>query len=179
MYNRQCRSKQCFKCWIYGHLSTACPQKGRQVCGKCSGGHIHKECTAKAYRCPVCQSNHKAWNRVCIAKKREITRIQQAGLWTPRRSMLTKHDSTSYQSSASSQQREIDGPKTGSHDKVRELPPESSSAMGPEDRVLLHLRPGTRSVSSHGTIRPHDQDHTTLGEVCRHRPPSRLLLSVR
>ena len=81
--------------------------------------------------------------RVCIAKKSEITRIQQAGLWTPRRSIMTKDDSTSYQSSASSQQREIDGPKTRGQDKVRGLPPESSSAMGPEDRVHLHLRPGT------------------------------------
>ena len=77
VYNKQCRSKQCFVCWKYGHLSTACPTKETPTCGRCSGGHHHKDCTTEAKRCVVCGGNHEAWNKVCVHKKKEIERMRQ------------------------------------------------------------------------------------------------------
>ena len=37
VYNRECRVKQCFQCYKYGHLSSRCTNK--QCCGRC--GHAH------------------------------------------------------------------------------------------------------------------------------------------
>lgn len=97
VYNNQCRSKQCFECWQYGHLSTSCPKKGEPVCGKCSGGHHHKECTEQARKCPVCKGPHEAWNKICVAKKREIARMRQARMWTPTRFATPKDQTVSHQ----------------------------------------------------------------------------------
>lgn len=99
VYNNQCRSKQCFECWKYGHLSTSCPTKGKPVCGKCGGGHHHKECTETAHKCPVCKGPHEAWNKTCDAKKREIVRMRNARIWTPTRFATTKDQLASYQTS--------------------------------------------------------------------------------
>lgn len=101
VYNKQCRSKQCFQCWRYGHLSTSaeCPAKEQRVCGRCSGQHHHKECTATARKCPVCQGPHEAWNKVCEFKKKEILRMRNSRIWTSARFSTTNEQAASYQTS--------------------------------------------------------------------------------
>ncbi len=76
VYNRQYRLKQCFECWKYGHISTLCPDKGKQVCRKCTEDHHYKECKATVRKCAVCSGSYKAWNKVCIGRKKEILRIK-------------------------------------------------------------------------------------------------------
>lgn len=102
IYNKQCRSKQCFVCWKYGHLSTACPTKDQVVCGKCSGEHHHKDCTSGTHKCPVCEGRHEAWNKMCVAKKKEIARMRMARLWTPTRFITSKELSINNQTSEQS-----------------------------------------------------------------------------
>ncbi len=97
VYNRQCRLKQCFECWKYGHISTSCPDKGKQVCGKCTEGHHHKECKATVRKCAVCGGSHEAWNKVCIGRKKEILRIKQARALTPMRFASKKDSQISHQ----------------------------------------------------------------------------------
>ncbi|KAM0800673.1 hypothetical protein BDR22DRAFT_908349 [Usnea florida] len=97
VYNKQCRSKQCFVCWKYGHLSTACPTKETPTCGRCSGGHHHKDRIKEAKRCVVCGGNHEAWNKVCVHKKKEIERMRQERLYTPLRFDTPKGRPTAHQ----------------------------------------------------------------------------------
>lgn len=42
--NRLTRVIKCFQCQKYGHISTYCPTKEIDVCGKCAGDHPTKEC---------------------------------------------------------------------------------------------------------------------------------------
>ena len=82
-YNKHCRSQQCFKCWQYGHYSTSCP-KNADTCGKCSGEHIHKECSQSTpLRCAVCKGAHTAWSVACEAKKKDRRRMEEARRNTP------------------------------------------------------------------------------------------------
>lgn len=84
-YNRACRSKQCFQYWEYGHLSTSCPNKER--CGLCAEeGHNYRVCSNKSRpkKCAPCNGNHEAWSKLCSLKKKEIARILEAKLNTPR-----------------------------------------------------------------------------------------------
>lgn len=102
VYNKQCRSKQCFICWKYGHLSTICPSKEHQVCGKCSGEHHHGDCTSAAKKCATCGGYHEAWNKVCVHKKKEIARTRQERVYTPHRFETSSNQSARYQTSATS-----------------------------------------------------------------------------
>ena len=82
VYNRACRSKQCFVCWQYGHLSTSCPNK--EICGRCAEAHNHRECPKdKPIKCTVCRGSHEAWDKICIKKKLEIERMRAARFNTP------------------------------------------------------------------------------------------------
>ena len=82
VYNRACRSKQCFVCWQYGHLSTSYPNK--EICGRCAEAHNHRECPKdKPIKCTVCGGSHEAWDKSCIKKKSEIERMRAARLNTP------------------------------------------------------------------------------------------------
>ncbi len=60
VYNRQCRLKQCFEYWKYGHISTSCPDKGKQVYRKYTEGHHHKEYKATVRKYAICSGSYKA-----------------------------------------------------------------------------------------------------------------------
>ncbi len=97
VYNRQCRLKQCFECWKYGYISTLCPDKGKQVCRKCTEGYYYKECKATVRKYAVCGGSYKAWNKVCIGRKKEILRIKQVRVLTPMRFVSKKDSQISHQ----------------------------------------------------------------------------------
>ena len=59
IYNKQCRSKQCFVCWKYDHLSTACSAKDRSICEKCLEKHHHKKCTFETLKCSICDGRYE------------------------------------------------------------------------------------------------------------------------
>lgn len=84
VYNRACKSRQCFVCWQYGHLSHSCSKKDDPTCGRCTAKHHHKDCK-EAYRCAACGGNHVAWDKACKRKKEEIERIKTARWNTPAR----------------------------------------------------------------------------------------------
>ena len=82
VYNRQARSMQCFKCWLYGYVSTSCHNTER--CGACAGEHNHRSCPrGLASKCVACGSNHTAWSKECPAKKKDIERMKAAKANTP------------------------------------------------------------------------------------------------
>ncbi len=155
IYNKQCRSKQCFVCWKYGHLSTACPTKDRSICGKCSGEHHHKECTSETLKCPVCDGRHEGWNKVCIAKKKEIARMRLARQWTPTRFVTTKELPASYQTSnqSSSYFQNV----TNQMRDERVFPRLSSTCGGPTGRGRMSNRGGFRAPDLGRTATPNLQ----------------------
>ena len=124
VYNKQCRSKQCFICWKYGHLSTICPTKETPVCGKCLGEHHHNECTTEAKRCPICGGNHEAWNKVCVHRKKEIVRMRQERLYTPQRFDIPRGRPTTNQVNGASARAYFNNATRG------ELAPKISSQRG-------------------------------------------------
>lgn len=70
LYNRECKIKQCFNCYQYGHILPQC--RAKTVCGSCSGPHKSSECLETEKQCcPVCKGKHKAWDIGCekIGKK--------------------------------------------------------------------------------------------------------------
>ncbi len=82
VFNRVCKSMQCFRCYSYGNITVQCTNK--EVCRHCSGEHSSKDYPGSLpSRCTLCKGNHKAWERVCPLKKQEIDRIAQALLLTP------------------------------------------------------------------------------------------------
>ena len=85
VYNKQCRTGQCFECWQYGHVSILCPTRGRPTCGKCGGKHHHDDCKETTIKCAVCKGPHVAWSKVCEAKKKDMARMIEARLSTPTR----------------------------------------------------------------------------------------------
>ena len=71
VYNRECRVKQCFKCYKYGHLSSRCTNK--QCCGRCDHEHAtpmrgdsQNECNKdNPDRCAAYGKTHPAWSKSC------------------------------------------------------------------------------------------------------------------
>ncbi|XP_045506328.1 uncharacterized protein LOC123702613 [Colias croceus] len=53
---------QCSKCWRFGHVLRACPNK-KTVCPKC--GKNHGNCETTAFRCVNCTRNHISMDRSC------------------------------------------------------------------------------------------------------------------
>jgi hypothetical protein len=81
LYERACRTKQCFRCYHYGHITTQC--NASQVCGYCVELHETKHCRRKEVegftpRCAVCKDNHTAWSNACPARRKEMKRVEQA-----------------------------------------------------------------------------------------------------
>ena len=85
VYNKQCRSGQCFECWQYGHVSILCPTRGKPTCGRCGGKHHHDDCKETTIKCVVCKGFHVAWSKVCEAKKKDMARMIEARLLTSAR----------------------------------------------------------------------------------------------
>lgn len=89
LYNRECRIKQCFKCYKYGHISSECPNQ--ECCGRCAKAHPtstktnqHDQCKAEdPEQCAACGGKHNAWSKQCSLRKREMTRVEMAKRNTP------------------------------------------------------------------------------------------------
>lgn len=110
-YNRAMRSKQCFKCWRYGHIRFSCKN---QICGKCSQeGHYHEGCHEDITKCAMCGEPHRAYDRNCRHKLADRKRIKKEKLRTPiwhdggRPTMRYRHQEESRQEGAETPDTEI------------------------------------------------------------------------
>lgn len=86
MFNKACRTIQCFKCYHYGHTTVQCTREER--CGHCADAHPtnSKAClTGFKPKCCLCGGGHKPWQKECPKKKKEIQRILIAKDMTPHR----------------------------------------------------------------------------------------------
>ena len=86
MFNKACRTIQCFKCYYYGHTTVQCTREER--CGHCAGAHpTNSEACLTGYKpkCCMCGGGHKPWQKECPEKKKEIKRILIAKDMTPYR----------------------------------------------------------------------------------------------
>lgn len=89
VYNRECRTRQCFNCYKYGHYSPQCTNQ--TSCGRCAKAHptptrdeAHSECCKEdPDKCVVCGGSHAAWSKDCKIRKKEYERIRLARLATP------------------------------------------------------------------------------------------------
>lgn len=84
VFNKACRSIQCFKCYQYGHTTVQCTREER--CGHCAGSHATKgEACPPGYKpkCCACGGDHKPWMRACPEKQKEIQRILYQKSITP------------------------------------------------------------------------------------------------
>ena len=52
LYDYTCKSKQCFKCGLWGHTQHAC--KKQAVCRNCAAPHITQDCASQAKSCGNC-----------------------------------------------------------------------------------------------------------------------------
>ena len=77
LYNRECKIKQCFNCYQYGHISPQC--RATTMCGSYSGLHKSSECVETEKQCcPVCKGKHRAWDIGCENRKKELRRVRTA-----------------------------------------------------------------------------------------------------
>ena len=91
VYNRDCRIKQCFNCYKYGHLSTRCTNK--TSCGRCAHSHEtpmrgkpQPECLdSHPDKCVNCGQGHTSYSKACPHRQREYERIKIARINTPER----------------------------------------------------------------------------------------------
>jgi hypothetical protein len=72
------RLKQCFKCQLYGHLSTTCVATNN-ICGKCtSESHLTRDCPHKGpeskiyWKCALCGGNHRTSHFSCPERKKFV-----------------------------------------------------------------------------------------------------------
>lgn len=80
---RNCRVKQCFNCWVYGHIGIQC--RSFSKCGNCGEtGHRSVECTALRFRakCAVCGGPHRVNARTCHRHKAEAEKVKLASIGT-------------------------------------------------------------------------------------------------
>ena len=78
-FERECKSKQCFRCWGYGHPGSQCLAK-EQLCGYCAGPHFSRVCPDhEKKKCAACDSNkHIAWDVKCPLKQKDMERMRAA-----------------------------------------------------------------------------------------------------
>ena len=89
VYNRECRTRQCFNCYKYRHFSPQCTNQ--TCCGKCAKTHAiplkddtHNECCKKdPDKCAVCSRIHPAWSKDCKYREQKYEHIRVARLATP------------------------------------------------------------------------------------------------
>lgn len=82
---------RCFKCSSYGHTAQNC-NVNKEVCPKCSGSHLIKDCDSVEVNCPNCKAanakfnlqldiNHCAWDRKCHVLNRRINSVKNRILY--------------------------------------------------------------------------------------------------
>lgn len=71
---------RCYNCQAFGHGISRCRQQTR--CGICSENHETRQCLQKykanqaiSAKCPNCQGDHHAWNKMCPAR---LARVEKA-----------------------------------------------------------------------------------------------------
>lgn len=69
-YHRNCKLRQCFNCWDYGHPIKRC-DIDKLRCKKCAGPHTHKECRSQCNKCAACKGKHTATADSCPRRKSE------------------------------------------------------------------------------------------------------------
>lgn len=82
---------RCFNCQRFGHHQTRCTRP--PTCAVCSSRHPTQQCLDKlkakepvTAKCPNCQGNHHAWNKVCPARKDLVQRgIDREHRWVQER----------------------------------------------------------------------------------------------
>ena len=92
VFNKMCKTIQCFRCYHYGHTTIQCTRQER--CGHCGGQHAtnSKQCAENAKSsCCLCGGGHKPWMKSCPEKQKEIRRIIYQKSITPSR-FPTKND---------------------------------------------------------------------------------------
>jgi hypothetical protein len=91
VYNKACRTIQCFKCYHYGHTTVQCTREER--CGHCAGSHAtNAEACLAGFkpRCCLCGGGHKPWQKECSEKRKEIQRVIVEKENTPHRFIIRK-----------------------------------------------------------------------------------------
>lgn len=81
LYNPACRIKQCYRYYNYGHIGAQC--NAAQTYGYCAELHETKNCGQKGVegftpKCTICKGVHTAWSNACPARKKEMSRVEQA-----------------------------------------------------------------------------------------------------
>lgn len=79
LYDVNCKTRQCFNCQKYGHLSTGCIRPTK--CGHCAGHHTTSSCDQKEGepRCAACgEDGHPSWAKSCVLQKKEEERTRGA-----------------------------------------------------------------------------------------------------
>ena len=77
MFNKICKTIQCYKCHQHEHITVQCTQKKR--CEYCAETHVtRKKKCAKNYKikCCVCEETHNSWKKKCKKKQKKIERIK-------------------------------------------------------------------------------------------------------
>ncbi len=125
---------------------------------RCGGQVAHARLaltTSETLKCPVCDGRHEGWNKVCIAKKKEIARMRLARQWTPTRFVTTKELPASYQTSnqSSSYFQNV----TNQMRDERVFPRLSSTCGGPTGRGRMPNRGGFRAPDLGRTATPNLQ----------------------
>lgn len=84
VFNRACKSVQCFQCYSYGHITVQCTNT--PAYSHCSQEHSSKDCLGDLpQKCTLCKRNHKVWDKTCPHKKVEMERIAKTLAQTPYR----------------------------------------------------------------------------------------------
>lgn len=95
VFNKACRTIQCFKCYHYGHTTTQCSREER--CGYCAGPHSTRSEACEAghkTKCCVCDGAHNPWRKECPEKRKEIERIRYQQSITPARFAVQRQQYT-------------------------------------------------------------------------------------
>ena len=181
IYHRNLRLRQCYKCQRYGHVATACCDL--QCCAHCSGQHDTRQCRvsedpARA-RCGAChQRGHKAWDKACTTRDKELNRLTAARMAAPGRFLVprveTQGDKCLHNSSNSSNSNsDIRANGDNSSGGVDNTPSPPSPPPPPPARAPGEKRPrssdgdgDTRSSSNTTSSNSNTSNTSNTGGLC-------------
>ena len=77
-YIRNCKLRQCFRCWSYNHYVHQCSVDSHNSrCRKYVDHHNIKKCSSKHSKCVVCQDKHQVTTDFCFRRKSEQQRLSK------------------------------------------------------------------------------------------------------
>lgn len=65
---------QCYKCMKFNHSAKYC--RNDQICSKCTGNHIFKDCTSDTLKCNNCGGDHVAISMKCPIKAAKLDKLK-------------------------------------------------------------------------------------------------------